>query len=155
MFKDEAGRRCAIAHLIHLDGHDEVVDRYARTKNDVVVIDETRGELRDWVLTSGLTADEVDRIQKPAPMVMRPPPRPVVVAPPATTPPVVVAAASARLEPVVPTPLSIEAMTEARRAYLLSVIGELEDESASARALSRAVEASFDEETRDGARDRA
>jgi hypothetical protein len=63
MFKDESGTRCAVANLIYLDGHGDLVDRMAATRNDVVVADETSGPLHDWVLSSGLTNEEVRRIQ--------------------------------------------------------------------------------------------
>jgi hypothetical protein len=63
MFKDAAGRRCAVANLIHLDGLDDLVDKMAREHNDVVVADQASGPLHDWVLTSGLTNEEVRQIQ--------------------------------------------------------------------------------------------
>jgi hypothetical protein len=63
IFKDEAGRRCAIANLVHLDGQTALVDKMAKERNDVVVADEASGPLHDWVLTSGLTNEEVRRIQ--------------------------------------------------------------------------------------------
>jgi hypothetical protein len=63
MFKDPQGRRCAVANLIHLDGLDDVVDRMVVEHNDVVVADQDSGPLHDWVLTSGLTNEEVRRIQ--------------------------------------------------------------------------------------------
>jgi hypothetical protein len=63
MFKDREGRLCAVANLLHLDGLDTLVDRMAETHNDVVVADEATGPLHDWVLTSGLTNEEVRRIQ--------------------------------------------------------------------------------------------
>jgi hypothetical protein len=64
MFKDAAGTRCAVANLIFLDGHGALVDKMAMTHNDVVVADEASGSpLHDWVLTSGLTNEEVRAIQ--------------------------------------------------------------------------------------------
>lgn len=71
MFKDPDGRRCAVANLVHLDGHDDVVDDYATRQNDVVVADVTSGPLADWILTSGLTREEIAAIQAPAPYVMQ------------------------------------------------------------------------------------
>lgn len=63
MFKDPEGRRCAVANLIHEDGQGELVDRMAREHNDVVVADQESGPLHEWVLTSGLTNEEVRKIQ--------------------------------------------------------------------------------------------
>ena len=63
MFRDADGRLCAVANLIHLDGLDAEVDRMAKEHNDIVVADEPSGALHDWVLTSGLTHEEVRRIQ--------------------------------------------------------------------------------------------
>jgi hypothetical protein len=75
MFKDSTGRLCAVASLIHQDGHDDIVDSVASTHNGLVVSEEKSGPVIDWVLTSGLTQDEVARIQRPAPMLR--PPQPV------------------------------------------------------------------------------
>ena len=63
MFRDAGGALCPIANLIHRDGHEALVDRMAKEHNDVVVADETEGPLHEWVLTSGLTNEEVRRIQ--------------------------------------------------------------------------------------------
>jgi len=63
IFKDAFGTRCAVANLVHLDGQSDLVDRMQRERNDVVVADETRGALHDWVLSSGLTNEEVRRVQ--------------------------------------------------------------------------------------------
>ena len=63
MFKDKLGHLCAIANLIHEDGLGALVDRAVREHNDVIVADEENGDLHDWVLVSGLTRDEVRRIQ--------------------------------------------------------------------------------------------
>ena len=63
MFKDALGTRCAVANLIYLDGHGDLVDRAALARNDVIVADETSGPLHDWVLSSGLTNEEVRRVQ--------------------------------------------------------------------------------------------
>jgi len=63
MFRDAEGHLCAIANLVYQDGLVAVVDRAVREHNDVTVADETSGALHDWVLTSGLTREEVRRIQ--------------------------------------------------------------------------------------------
>ena len=65
--KDPEGNLCAVANLVHLDGHDDVIDAFAIEHNDVLIGEETSGPLHDWVLTSGLTAEEVAHIQAPAP----------------------------------------------------------------------------------------
>lgn len=66
MFRDPAGNLCAIANLVYRDGLVDLVDRTATERNDVTVADEETGALHDWVLTSGLTREEVGRIQYPA-----------------------------------------------------------------------------------------
>jgi hypothetical protein len=69
MFKDPDGRRCAVANLLHLDGHDDLVDATARSDNGLVVGTLTSGPIYDWVLSSGLTLEEVAAIQAPAPRI--------------------------------------------------------------------------------------
>jgi hypothetical protein len=64
--KDPDGRLCAVANLVHLDGHDDVIDAMSLEHNDVLIGDEKSGPLHDWVLTSGLTAEEIGRIQEAA-----------------------------------------------------------------------------------------
>jgi hypothetical protein len=71
-FKDSLGHYCAVANLVHQDGRDEVVDEVVRTNNALVVSDVHAGALYDWMLTSGLTQEELARIQRPAPMVFLP-----------------------------------------------------------------------------------
>jgi hypothetical protein len=63
MFRDAKGNLCPIANLIFADGQVALVERMVKEHNDVVVADETSGPLHDWVLTSGLTNEEVRRIQ--------------------------------------------------------------------------------------------
>jgi hypothetical protein len=65
--KDPEGNLCAVANLVHLDGHDDVIDAMSIDHNDVLIGEETSGPLHAWVLTSGLTAEEVAHIQAPAP----------------------------------------------------------------------------------------
>jgi len=71
MFKDPQGRLCAVANLIHADGHDDVVDAVASANNGLVVAGLKAGPVVDWIRTSGLTQEEVARIQAPAPLVRR------------------------------------------------------------------------------------
>lgn len=65
VFRDEDGHLCAVANLIHLDGLDELVDRTAKNDNFAKVAEKLDGGLHDWVLTSGLTREEVAFIQAP------------------------------------------------------------------------------------------
>jgi hypothetical protein len=74
MFRDDAGRYCAVANLVHLDGRDDLVEEVVRAQNDLAVADVHEGELYDWMLGSGFTQEELARIQKPAPFVERRPP---------------------------------------------------------------------------------
>lgn len=67
MFKDDAGRLCAVANLLHADGLDELVLATARTKNDLAIADVVEGPMMDWVLGSGFTQEELVRIQLPLP----------------------------------------------------------------------------------------
>jgi hypothetical protein len=72
-FRDAGGRLCAVANLVHQDGRDDLVDAVVRTKNDLVIDDVHDGALYDWILSSGLTQEELARIQRPAPIMMPPP----------------------------------------------------------------------------------
>jgi hypothetical protein len=80
MFKDAAGRLCAVANLVQTDGRADLVDTTVREHNDLAIADVHGGPMMDWILTSGLTQEELVRIQLPAPMyTAKPRPR---VAPP-------------------------------------------------------------------------
>ncbi|MFL5579182.1 MAG: hypothetical protein ACJ8AO_02330 [Gemmatimonadaceae bacterium] len=65
-FVDRSGTRCAVAHLMHLDGREPIVRHVAATRNNAWV-----AELRDepglaaWLDEAGLTLDEAARIQVP------------------------------------------------------------------------------------------
>jgi hypothetical protein len=65
MFRDDDGRLCAVANLIHADGRDDLVDDVAAHDNDLQIADVHDGPLYDWVLDSGLTQEELARIQLP------------------------------------------------------------------------------------------
>jgi hypothetical protein len=69
LFKDGEGRLCAVANLVHQDGLDDLVDATARGQNGVVLADVTQGRLHEWALGSGLTMEEIARIQAPSPFV--------------------------------------------------------------------------------------
>jgi hypothetical protein len=83
MFRDADGRLCAVANLVHQDGRDDLVEATVRTRNDLAVADVHDGPILDWMLGSGLTQEELARIQAPAPLLKAPPlpaapaPRPV------------------------------------------------------------------------------
>jgi hypothetical protein len=62
---DRTGAHCAVANLIALSGQEELVQRTARENNFVRLADVSSGPLHDWVLTSGLTQEEVVFIQEP------------------------------------------------------------------------------------------
>lgn len=65
VFVDEAGNLCAAANLISLSGGRDLVTKTARANNFIRLVEVTEGPLLDWMLTSGLTVDEIDRIQEP------------------------------------------------------------------------------------------
>lgn len=85
MFRDAEGRLCAVANLVHQDGRDDLVEATVRTRNDLAVADVHDGPILDWMLGSGLTQEELARIQAPAPLLAAPPlqpapsPRPVAL----------------------------------------------------------------------------
>ena len=120
-FKDVAGRYCAVANLVHQDGRDDLVDEVVRTNNALVVADVRTGALHDWILASGLTQEELARIQLPAPMVRMPiAPTALVAANPTTT-----AAPHLPSQPgAAPLPTE-EEMRERVRAHLAVVEAEL------------------------------
>lgn len=65
-FVDSAGRRCAVAELLHASGRDDLVERVRVTNNGAWVA-ELAGdpELVDWLHGNGLTLFEAARIQLP------------------------------------------------------------------------------------------
>ncbi|MFT3693594.1 MAG: hypothetical protein QM831_10675 [Kofleriaceae bacterium] len=63
---DDSGSYCAAATMILNDGHQDLVEQTAKTNNHVRLIDVDDGPLMDWMLTSGLTLEDVDRIQEVA-----------------------------------------------------------------------------------------
>jgi hypothetical protein len=71
-FLDANDVPCAMANLIWQSGHEDLVRETARTHNDVVLGELTDGPLVDWMLTSGLTREEVAIIQVPAMEVQLP-----------------------------------------------------------------------------------
>jgi hypothetical protein len=74
MFRDEQGRLCAVANLVHRDGRDDLVDATVRENNGLAIADVHGGAMGEWILSSGLTQEELARVQMPAPLVRRTPP---------------------------------------------------------------------------------
>lgn len=62
---DGDGRMCAAATMIFRSGKKALVRQVARDNNFIRLADVTDGPLLDWILTSGLTHDEVIAIQAP------------------------------------------------------------------------------------------
>ncbi|MBA3501078.1 MAG: hypothetical protein H0T65_11925 [Deltaproteobacteria bacterium] len=76
---DELGNLCAAATIMKLSGQDDLVQRTADQSNFIRLADVTQGPLMDWILTSGLTQDEIAAIQEPMmPVVMDPGVEPTV-----------------------------------------------------------------------------
>lgn len=63
IFVDDDGRRCAVAHLMTLDGHGRAVAAIARRDRHLYVEDITDGPIAEWVRTSGLLVEEAALIQ--------------------------------------------------------------------------------------------
>src|SRR5262249_3078540 len=64
--RDADGRYCAVANLIHVDGRDDLVESTVREHNDLAIHDVHDGPIMDWILESGLTQEELERIQFPS-----------------------------------------------------------------------------------------
>ena len=62
---DRTGALCAVANLIAQSGHRDLVDQTAASNNFIRLADVSSGPLVDWILTSGLTHEEVVFIQEP------------------------------------------------------------------------------------------
>jgi hypothetical protein len=65
VWMDAEGHLCAAATMIDKDGKHDLVEQTATTNPNIRLLDVTRGELLDWILTSGFTIEEIDRIQAP------------------------------------------------------------------------------------------
>lgn len=81
---DEYGNLCAAATIMKLSGEDDLVQRTADQHNFIRLADVTQGPLMSWILTSGLTQDEIVAIQEPMMSVtdeptMEPAPQPIIV----------------------------------------------------------------------------
>jgi hypothetical protein len=65
VWRDERGKLCAAATMIAASGEVALVETVAHDDNYVRLADIHDGPLLDWMLTSGLTQDEVALIQRP------------------------------------------------------------------------------------------
>jgi len=76
MFCDPKGRLCAVANLLETDGRHDLVQTTARENNALSVADVHDGPIMDWILASGLTREEVVRVQlwpaRPVPKTRKP-----------------------------------------------------------------------------------
>lgn len=72
VWQDEAGHFCAAATIIRASGATELVDRVAEQNNFIRLGDQKQGPLMDWILTSGLTQEEIAAIQEPFMPVVEP-----------------------------------------------------------------------------------
>jgi hypothetical protein len=62
-FCDSKGRLCAVANLLETDGRHDLVQATAHENNALSVADVHGGPIMDWILTSGLTQEELVRVQ--------------------------------------------------------------------------------------------
>ena len=79
---DHVGNLCAAATIMKLSGEDDLVQRTADQTNFIRLSDVRQGPLMDWILTSGLTQDEIAAIQEPMMRVSQEPsmrPEPILV----------------------------------------------------------------------------
>lgn len=65
VFIDGNGRLCAFANLLALSGHRALVDQTSQQNNFIRFADVQSGALMAWTLSSGLTREEIIRIQEP------------------------------------------------------------------------------------------
>lgn len=63
VFRDAQGRHCPMAHLMVASGRKDLVDEVVRTNNKLKLADVTEGPVWDWMVASGLTREEIVRIQ--------------------------------------------------------------------------------------------
>ena len=79
-FLDPEGRPCAVAFLMIQSGYGDAVEDIARTNNAVKVTPHTRGAIAEWISRSGLTVQDVMKIQEPDGYTFAPPAEPVAPA---------------------------------------------------------------------------
>jgi hypothetical protein len=71
VWRDENGHFCAAATMIDKDGQHALAEKTANENVNIRLLDVTSGPLLDWMLTSGLTIEDIDMIQAPAVMPQR------------------------------------------------------------------------------------
>jgi len=65
VWRDEEGHLCAAATIINASGETQLVQETASTNNFIRLADVTEGPLLSWIVTSGLTQEELVAIQVP------------------------------------------------------------------------------------------
>ncbi len=65
VWMDAEGHLCAAATIINASGQSALVQQVAEQTNFIRLADVKQGPLMDWILTSGLTQDEIAAIQEP------------------------------------------------------------------------------------------
>ncbi len=65
VWMDADGHLCAAATIINASGKTDLVQQVANQSNFIRLADVKQGPLMDWMLTSGLTQDEIAAIQEP------------------------------------------------------------------------------------------
>ncbi len=65
VWMDADGHLCAAATIINASGKTDLVQQVAAQSNFIRLGDMKQGPLMDWILTSGLTQDEIAAIQEP------------------------------------------------------------------------------------------
>ena len=74
VWMDRDGHLCAAATMMDKDGKHDLVMATAKSNNFIRLLGVTEGPLMDWILTSGFTVEEIDRIQEPMFMSEEPTP---------------------------------------------------------------------------------
>lgn len=65
VWMDEDGHLCAAATIINASGQTDLVQKVAEQNNFIRLADVRQGPLMSWILTSGLTQQEIAAIQEP------------------------------------------------------------------------------------------
>jgi len=65
VWRDFEGHLCAAATIIYASGETELVQQVADTNNFIRLKDVSSGPLMNWIITSGLTQEELVAIQRP------------------------------------------------------------------------------------------
>lgn len=76
---DDEGKICAAANLMALDGLMGLVQQTAERDNYLRFVNVHQGPLMAWMLSSGLTQEEIDQIQEPYDFIGFDDPRPIPV----------------------------------------------------------------------------